>query len=54
MGEWVALVRRADLLIYVGYLPRTDWAIRRFALAAALGRPVVRWWVGTDVYNALR
>ena len=50
---WMSLVRKADLLVYIDYMARSDWLIRQFRLATALGRPIVRWWVGSDVLHAL-
>ena len=52
-----AFIRRAlvaDALLCVAYDGPSAPLIRRLALTAALGRPVLRWWVGTDVLNVLR
>jgi hypothetical protein len=49
---WVNEVLRADCVVCVTY-HGFDFLVRQIALAAALGRPVVRWWVGTDVLLCL-
>jgi hypothetical protein len=50
---WLRLVRACDVIVYVGYDGPQWYAIRQLALAAALGKPIVRWWVGTDVLQCV-
>lgn len=47
--EWLRLVRASDALIIVGYDGPNWFFIRQLALSASFGRPVLRWWVGSDV-----
>jgi hypothetical protein len=51
--EWIRLCRQASVLIVVEYDHLDSFFVRQLAVAVSLGRPVVRWWVGTDVYNVL-
>jgi len=51
--EWARLCRRASVLIMVNYYYLDTFLVRQLAVAVSLGRPLVRWWVGTDVFNAL-
>jgi hypothetical protein len=54
-GAWVRMCRRADLLVVIGYgtLGPQPFTTRQLALAVALGTPLVRVWVGTDVLFCL-
>jgi len=52
--EWIRVIRKVDLINYVGYGAVGDWFIRLTRIARALGTPLIRWWVGTDVLNALQ
>src|ERR1700730_14082365 len=47
--EWLRLVRRSDVVLFVGYSGPGPYTTRQLALAASLGKPIVRWWVGSDV-----
>lgn len=53
-SAWIRHVRSVDLLLYVDYRAPSDWFSRQAQLANMLGRPLVRWWVGTDVLLAMR
>jgi hypothetical protein len=48
-SKWLKLVRASDLLILVSYGGPDLFCLRQLAIAVALGRPVIRYWVGTDV-----
>lgn len=50
---WLRLVRRADVIVYVGYNGPEPYIIRQLALAVVHGKPVIRWWVGTDVLRCV-
>jgi hypothetical protein len=51
---WLRLVRKSDVILFVGYVGPSLYTIRQLALAASLGKPVVRWWVGSDVLHCLQ
>ena len=51
--EWVRLCRQASVLVVVKYDQLDLFFTRQLAIAVALGRPVIRWWVGTDVLQIL-
>ena len=51
--EWIRLCRQASVLIVVKYDQLDLFYMRQLAIAVSLGRPVVRWWVGTDVFQIL-
>ena len=55
--DWVRLLRSVDMAVCTFYGPGQR-TVRRITtqckLAAVLGTPLVRWWVGTDAWNALR
>ncbi len=56
-GEWVELICSADVAVctfYGKWSKRTLRILTQTKIAAALGTPVVRWWVGSDVWNAMR
>jgi hypothetical protein len=46
---WLRAVRKTDAVIHLEYDEQDAYSARQLAIAAALGRPVVRIWVGTDV-----
>jgi hypothetical protein len=52
MRGWVREARASDAVVCIGYHTAPGLFIR-IHLASLLGKPVIRWWVGTDVYNAL-
>ncbi len=54
LGRWLRRVLWADVLVSVSCAPANRWSMRRVALAAAMGRPMIRWWAGTDVLNVIR
>ncbi len=51
--DWLKLARRARAIIVVAYDGPPAYVVRQLALAATFGVPVFRWWVGSDVLNAL-
>lgn len=51
---WIGAVRQCDVIVWVGYSGPDLYWMKRLALAVALGRPAVRWWVGSDVLTCLR
>ena len=53
-AQWLAELRNADAVIHLEYADRDPYSARQLAIATALGRPVVRWWVGTDVLGCLQ
>jgi hypothetical protein len=50
---WLRLVWDADAIVFIGFDGPCRRRVRQLAIATALGRPVVRWWVGTDVLTCL-
>jgi len=52
--RWLKRVIEHDAIIFVEYCRPALHLQRQFHLAQLLGCPVIRWWVGTDVYNCLR
>ncbi len=50
-SRWAAAVLRCDCVILVSYGGPDLGLVRQLALAPLLGRPLVRWWVGSDVLN---
>ena len=53
-ATWLREVRRARAVVVVMYSPPCASLLYKLALAGAMGRPVLRWWVGTDVLNCLQ
>ena len=51
--EWVRLLRSATLILLVSYEGIDPYLLSQLATAVAMDVPIVRWWVGTDVLNAL-
>ncbi len=51
--EWVSLVRHARAIVLVTYAELDTYDLSQLATAVALKVPIVRWWVGTDVLNAI-
>jgi len=52
--RWSRLVRTCDAVVVVLYGIPDRWFRRYIALSIVMGRPVIRWWVGTDVFNVLQ
>jgi hypothetical protein len=52
--KWLKRVLEHDAIIFVEYSRPELHLQRQFHLAQLLGRPVIRWWVGSDVYKCLR
>ena len=53
IGAWKKLVRKFDLIIVVCYDGPKPIRLKRLAAARAIGIPLLRWWVGSDVWNIL-
>ena len=51
--EWIRLCMQASVLVVVKYDRMESFFIRQLAIAGVLGLPIIRWWVGTDVFNVL-
>ncbi|WP_145259500.1 glycosyltransferase family protein [Calycomorphotria hydatis] len=51
--QWIGLCRWADVIVAVLYHGPDLFLLRQFALASSLSVPVVRYWVGSDVFNTL-
>lgn len=51
--EWVELVRFARAIVLVTYGEIEVYVLSQLATAVAMDVPIVRWWVGTDVLNAV-
>lgn len=51
--EWVELVRYARAIVLVTYGEIEVYVLSQLATAVAMDVPIVRWWVGTDVLNAI-
>lgn len=51
--EWMRLVRFATAIVLVSYHELDVYVLSQLATAVALDVPIVRWWVGTDVLNAI-
>jgi len=51
--EWVEQIRLARAILFVGYGKIERYLLSQLATAAAMDVPIVRWWVGTDVLNAV-
>lgn len=49
--RWIRLVARSDAILLVAYSEISNFTIRQFAISAILGKPLLRYWVGTDVLN---
>lgn len=52
VSDWVATVRRHDVLVFTHYGAAHLFLHRQLHLAALAGCAVLRWWVGTDVLLA--
>ena len=50
----LTLLLNADAIVVLSYGALPMLTLRKLALAAAIGVPIVRWWVGSDVLNCLR
>jgi hypothetical protein len=51
--NWISAILDSDVVLFVEYTGPTNVSIWQYSLATMLGRPLVRWWVGSDVLNAL-
>jgi hypothetical protein len=51
--DWVRLVRSAKAILLVSYNEMDVYLLSQLATAVAMDVPIVRWWVGTDVLNAI-
>jgi hypothetical protein len=51
--QWYKLLKTRDAVIVVLYGAPSRFLRRQLALAALLRKPVIRWWVGSDVLNLL-
>jgi hypothetical protein len=52
-APWVRLLRSAKAVLLLSYGEVTAYVLSQLATAVAMGVPVVRWWVGTDVLNVI-
>jgi hypothetical protein len=50
----MTLARESDVIVFVGYHGPAPYMIRQLALAASIGKPIVRWWVGSDVLHCVK
>ena len=51
--QWIRLLRSAKAVLLLSYGEVTPYVLSQLATAVAVGVPVVRWWVGTDVLNVI-
>jgi hypothetical protein len=51
---WLKLINACDALVLVLYAAPERFLRRQIALAALLSKPVVRWWVGSDVLSVVQ
>ncbi|MBK5189306.1 MAG: hypothetical protein JJD97_13775 [Gemmatimonadaceae bacterium] len=51
--EWIKLLRSAQAVLLVSYGELNGYLVSQLATAVAMNVPIVRWWVGTDVLNAI-
>lgn len=52
-APWIRLLRSAKAILLVSYGEVSGYVLSQLATAVAVGVPVVRWWVGTDVLNVI-
>jgi hypothetical protein len=52
--RWLQAVRRCDAIVTVAYTGPKSLRVRQLALAAVLGKPIIRWWVGSDALIVLK
>src|SRR5665213_3942259 len=52
-GEWIRQLRSATAIVRVSYAKVDVYLLSQLATAVAMDVPIVRWWVGTDVLNAI-
>jgi hypothetical protein len=52
-AAWCQLLGHCDAIVVVLYQAANRYLRRQLAIARALGKPVIRWWVGSDVLSAL-
>lgn len=48
-SKWIKSVLESDIVVLVDYDGPKSFRLRQLAIAACLFRPIVRWWVGSDV-----
>ena len=51
--EWADAVRAARAILLLTYAQIDVYVLSQLATAVAMDVPIVRWWVGTDVLNAI-
>lgn len=51
--DWVRSLASVQAIVVVAYWAIDVYELSQLATAAALGVPIIRWWVGSDVLNAL-
>lgn len=51
--DCLRLFKKFDYAINISYGVPSDWVIKQAALATIIGTPVLRWWVGSDVWYIL-
>lgn len=51
--DWLRMLRSAEAIVVVYYHAIETYALSQLASAVALDVPIIRWWVGTDVLNAI-
>jgi hypothetical protein len=52
-APWIRLLRSAKAVLLLSYGEVSGYVLSQLATAVAMGVPVVRWWVGTDVLNVI-
>jgi hypothetical protein len=51
--EWLKLVRGARAVLLVSYGELSGYLLSQLASAVVMDVPIIRWWVGTDVFNVI-
>ena len=51
--DWVRNAWQACAAIFVSFNAVDDWQYRRLLALTAVGTPIIRWWVGTNVLRAV-
>jgi hypothetical protein len=51
--EWLQILRSAQAIVLVSYHALDAYLVSQLATAVAMHVPIVRWWVGTDVFNVI-
>ncbi|MGH7620738.1 MAG: hypothetical protein ACREMU_00195, partial [Gemmatimonadaceae bacterium] len=52
-GEWRRELRSAQAIVLLHYQSIDRYLLSQLAIAVVQNVPVIRWWVGTDVFNVL-